>query len=139
MCLPCFSFLKSPTSMKVTFRQLQMGKKLKLADELQMEYRLSQRCLEDHDFYEGVRAGNIFFLLVGFSSSLFVVFCALHIELGCTWDNEYFKFFYYCSVSKRFLFSCNYVELHMQILFFICVQRDGSLRENERVTFNVFL
>ncbi|XP_025082431.1 3-hydroxyisobutyryl-CoA hydrolase, mitochondrial-like isoform X1 [Pomacea canaliculata] len=46
----------SPTSMKVTFRQLQMGKKLKLADELQMEYRLSQRCLEDHDFYEGVRA-----------------------------------------------------------------------------------
>ncbi|KAK7092533.1 hypothetical protein V1264_008264 [Littorina saxatilis] len=46
----------SPTSMKVTLRQLQMGETMSLAEILQIEYRLSQRCLEDHDFYEGVRA-----------------------------------------------------------------------------------
>ena len=44
--------------MKVTLRQLQMGETMNLAEILQVEYRLSQRCLEDHDFYEGVRAGE---------------------------------------------------------------------------------
>jgi enoyl-CoA hydratase/carnithine racemase len=29
-----------------------------LQDVLVMEYRLSQRCAEDHDFCEGVRAGR---------------------------------------------------------------------------------
>lgn len=46
----------SPTSMKVTLRQLQLGQTLNLAEMLQIEYRLSQHCLEDNDFYEGVRA-----------------------------------------------------------------------------------
>ncbi|XP_062862481.1 3-hydroxyisobutyryl-CoA hydrolase, mitochondrial [Trichomycterus rosablanca] len=46
----------SPTSLKLTFRQLQLGAKLSLQDVLVMEYRLSQACMRGHDFYEGVRA-----------------------------------------------------------------------------------
>ncbi|CAH3121125.1 unnamed protein product [Porites lobata] len=46
----------SPTSLKITLRQLQEGAKLNLADCLKMEYRLTQRCMEDNDFYEGIRA-----------------------------------------------------------------------------------
>ncbi|KAK7483606.1 hypothetical protein BaRGS_00025159, partial [Batillaria attramentaria] len=46
----------SPTSMKVTLRQLQTGETLSLAEMLPIEYRLAQHFLEDHDFYEGVRA-----------------------------------------------------------------------------------
>ncbi|KAK5621659.1 hypothetical protein CRENBAI_022043, partial [Crenichthys baileyi] len=46
----------SPTSLKITFRQLQEGATLSLQDVLVMEYRLSQACMRGHDFYEGVRA-----------------------------------------------------------------------------------
>ncbi|XP_012936439.1 3-hydroxyisobutyryl-CoA hydrolase, mitochondrial [Aplysia californica] len=46
----------SPTSMKITLRLLLEGKGRSLAEDLQVEYRLSQRCVEDRDFYEGVRA-----------------------------------------------------------------------------------
>lgn len=46
----------SPTSLKITLRQLQEGAKLNLAGCLKMEYRLTQRCMEDNDFYEGIRA-----------------------------------------------------------------------------------
>jgi len=46
----------SPTSMKITLRLLLEGKSRSLAEDLQVEYRLSQRCCEDKDFYEGVRA-----------------------------------------------------------------------------------
>ncbi|KAL9967456.1 hypothetical protein ACROYT_G025678 [Oculina patagonica] len=46
----------SPISMKITLRQLQEGAKLSLGDCLKMEYRLTQRCMEDNDFYEGIRA-----------------------------------------------------------------------------------
>lgn len=46
----------SPTSMKITLRQLQEGSKLNLAKCLKMEYRLSQRFMEGNDFYEGIRA-----------------------------------------------------------------------------------
>jgi len=47
----------SPTSLKVTFRQIREGGKLKsLGDVLKMEQRLVLRCCEDKDFYEGVRA-----------------------------------------------------------------------------------
>ncbi|KAK3105582.1 hypothetical protein FSP39_001027 [Pinctada imbricata] len=42
--------------MKVTLRQLQEGENMDLQEVLEMEYRLSQRCIEDKDFYEGVRA-----------------------------------------------------------------------------------
>jgi hypothetical protein len=44
--------------MKITLRQLRCGEKMSMAEVLQMEYRLSQRCVEDKDFYEGVRAGE---------------------------------------------------------------------------------
>ncbi|XP_061468880.1 3-hydroxyisobutyryl-CoA hydrolase, mitochondrial isoform X5 [Rhineura floridana] len=46
----------SPTSLKMTFRQLREGASLSLQDVLTMEYRLSQACMRGHDFYEGVRA-----------------------------------------------------------------------------------
>lgn len=46
----------SPTSLKITFKQLQAGATLSLQDVLVMEYRLSQACMRGHDFYEGVRA-----------------------------------------------------------------------------------
>lgn len=43
-------------SLKITFKQLQMGASLSLQDVLVMEYRLSQACMRGCDFYEGVRA-----------------------------------------------------------------------------------
>nr|XP_060620086.1 3-hydroxyisobutyryl-CoA hydrolase, mitochondrial [Anolis sagrei ordinatus] len=46
----------SPTSLKMTFRQLREGASLSLQEILVMEYRLSQACVRGHDFYEGVRA-----------------------------------------------------------------------------------
>ncbi|KAL5019427.1 hypothetical protein ScPMuIL_003490, partial [Solemya velum] len=46
----------SPTSMKVTLRQLIEGESRTLQECLNVEYRISQRCCEDRDFYEGVRA-----------------------------------------------------------------------------------
>nr|XP_006636689.1 PREDICTED: 3-hydroxyisobutyryl-CoA hydrolase, mitochondrial [Lepisosteus oculatus] len=46
----------SPTSLKITFRQLQAGASMSLQDVLVMEYRLSQACMRGQDFYEGVRA-----------------------------------------------------------------------------------
>lgn len=46
----------SPVSMKITMRQLEEGGKLSLAETLKMEYRMSQGCMENDDFYEGIRA-----------------------------------------------------------------------------------
>uniref|UniRef100_A0A7N8WRC2 3-hydroxyisobutyryl-CoA hydrolase n=1 Tax=Mastacembelus armatus TaxID=205130 RepID=A0A7N8WRC2_9TELE len=46
----------SPTSLKITYKQLQTGASLNLQDVLIMEYRLSQACMRGCDFYEGVRA-----------------------------------------------------------------------------------
>ncbi|XP_006113379.2 3-hydroxyisobutyryl-CoA hydrolase, mitochondrial isoform X1 [Pelodiscus sinensis] len=46
----------SPTSLKMTLRQLREGASMNLQDVLTMEYRLSQACMHGHDFYEGVRA-----------------------------------------------------------------------------------
>ncbi|XP_061697110.1 3-hydroxyisobutyryl-CoA hydrolase, mitochondrial [Syngnathoides biaculeatus] len=46
----------SPTSLKLTYKQLQLGATLSLQDVLVMEYRLSQACMRGFDFYEGVRA-----------------------------------------------------------------------------------
>ncbi|TSW62342.1 3-hydroxyisobutyryl-CoA hydrolase, mitochondrial [Bagarius yarrelli] len=46
----------SPTSLKLTFKQMQMGASLSLQEVLVMEYRLTQACMKGHDFYEGVRA-----------------------------------------------------------------------------------
>ncbi|XP_041806646.1 3-hydroxyisobutyryl-CoA hydrolase, mitochondrial [Chelmon rostratus] len=46
----------SPTSLKITYKQLQAGATLSLQEVLVMEYRLSQACMRGCDFYEGVRA-----------------------------------------------------------------------------------
>ena len=47
---------KSPTSLAVTFRQLQEGAALGFDDAMRLEYRLVPRFLAEHDFREGVRA-----------------------------------------------------------------------------------
>jgi enoyl-CoA hydratase len=47
---------KSPTSLKVTFRQIREGRKLEFDECLRMEYRMVNRVVAGHDFYEGVRA-----------------------------------------------------------------------------------
>jgi enoyl-CoA hydratase/carnithine racemase len=50
---------KSPTSLKVTFRQIREGAKLEFDDCMRMEYRMVNRIVAGHDFYEGVRAAII--------------------------------------------------------------------------------
>ena len=47
---------KSPTSLKVTLRQLIVGRGYDLEQALMLEYRLTQHFMAGHDFYEGVRA-----------------------------------------------------------------------------------
>ena len=47
---------KSPTSLKVTLRQLTIGREYDLDAALILEYRLTQHIMAGHDFYEGVRA-----------------------------------------------------------------------------------
>ncbi|XP_064308078.1 3-hydroxyisobutyryl-CoA hydrolase, mitochondrial isoform X1 [Phalacrocorax carbo] len=46
----------SPTSLKMSLRQLREGASMSLQEVFTMEYRLSQACMRGHDFYEGVRA-----------------------------------------------------------------------------------
>lgn len=46
----------SPTSLKVSLRQIRLGKGLDFDEAMKMEYRLSQACMRAHDFYEGIRA-----------------------------------------------------------------------------------
>jgi enoyl-CoA hydratase len=47
---------KSPTSMAIALRQMQLGRSLDLEEALRMEYRIVSRICRGHDFYEGVRA-----------------------------------------------------------------------------------
>jgi enoyl-CoA hydratase len=47
---------KSPTSLKITLRQLTIGRDFDLEAALSLEYRLTQHVMAAHDFYEGVRA-----------------------------------------------------------------------------------
>lgn len=47
---------KSPTSMKVTFRQLREGRRLGFNENMRMEFRIANHTLAGDDFYEGVRA-----------------------------------------------------------------------------------
>ncbi|WP_428149255.1 enoyl-CoA hydratase/isomerase family protein [Brevundimonas sp.] len=48
---------KSPQSLKVTLRQLRVGRAMKtFAEVMAMEYRLGGRVVRSHDFQEGVRA-----------------------------------------------------------------------------------
>ena len=46
----------SPTSLKLTFRQLEKGADMGFDEVMIMEYRLSQACTGGDDLYEGVRA-----------------------------------------------------------------------------------
>ena len=50
---------KSPTSLKVTLRQLILGHAYDLDEALTLEYRLTQHFMKAHDFYEGVRAALV--------------------------------------------------------------------------------
>jgi enoyl-CoA hydratase/carnithine racemase len=50
---------KSPTSLKLTFREMREGRKLSFDDCMRMEFRLSSRILAGNDFTEGVRAAVI--------------------------------------------------------------------------------
>ncbi|MEZ5804768.1 MAG: enoyl-CoA hydratase/isomerase family protein [Rhizobiaceae bacterium] len=47
---------RSPTSLKVTFRQIKAGAMLSMEECMEMEYRILRRMLKGHDFYEGIRA-----------------------------------------------------------------------------------
>ncbi len=48
---------KSPQTLKVAFRQLQLGGQARdFADNMAMEYRIGARVVQRHDFIEGVRA-----------------------------------------------------------------------------------
>jgi enoyl-CoA hydratase len=47
---------KSPTSQKITFHQLREGRHLTFDDCMRMEFRMVNRIIAGHDFYEGVRA-----------------------------------------------------------------------------------
>ena len=50
---------KSPTSLKVTLRQLIAGRGYDIEAALTLEYRLTQHFMRGHDFYEGVRAALV--------------------------------------------------------------------------------
>ncbi len=43
----------SPTSLKVTLKQMRLGKGLGLKEALELEYIMGQHFCADHDFYEG--------------------------------------------------------------------------------------
>jgi enoyl-CoA hydratase len=51
--------MRSPTSLKVTFRHIREARPRDLRQTLMLDYRLACRFLEGHDFYEGVRAALI--------------------------------------------------------------------------------
>jgi len=53
----------SPTSLKITMKGLEEGASMDLQECLQIEYRLSQRCCEDHDFIEGTMSGVLDFII----------------------------------------------------------------------------
>lgn len=47
---------KSPTSLKVTLKQIVAGKGKSMSECMQMEYMIVKHFIRGHDFYEGVRA-----------------------------------------------------------------------------------
>jgi len=50
---------KSPTSLKITFRQIREGGHKGFDDCMRMEWRMANRVIRGHDFYEGTRAAVI--------------------------------------------------------------------------------
>lgn len=47
---------KSPTSLKITYRQICEGAQLDFDECMKLEFRMTNRIVAGHDFYEGVRA-----------------------------------------------------------------------------------
>jgi len=47
---------RSPTSLNIAFRQIRAGAMLSMDECMAMEFRILNRMLEGHDFYEGIRA-----------------------------------------------------------------------------------
>ncbi len=47
---------RSPTSLKVTFEELKRGEQLSFDECMRMEFRMTRRFLQMHDFFEGIRA-----------------------------------------------------------------------------------
>lgn len=47
---------KSPTSLKVTRKQMQLGINKSIDECMKMEYQLAKHFLQSHDFFEGIRA-----------------------------------------------------------------------------------
>lgn len=50
---------RSPTSLAVTFRQITSGLTKSMDDCMRMEFRILNRMLAGHDFYEGIRAALV--------------------------------------------------------------------------------
>ncbi|MET3660194.1 enoyl-CoA hydratase/isomerase family protein [Aquamicrobium ahrensii] len=50
---------RSPTSLKVTWREIREGAGLSMDDCMRMEFRVLNRMLDGHDFYEGIRAALV--------------------------------------------------------------------------------
>ena len=50
---------RSPTSLHVAFREVAAGLTLSMAECMRMEFRILNRMLEGHDFYEGIRAAIV--------------------------------------------------------------------------------
>ncbi len=50
---------RSPTSVKVTHRQISAGQTMSMADCMRMEFRILNRMLAGEDFYEGIRCAII--------------------------------------------------------------------------------
>lgn len=49
----------SPLSLKITFRQLQLGRGMTVEQALALEYRMTQHVMAGHDFFEGIRAALV--------------------------------------------------------------------------------
>ncbi|MHA6685518.1 enoyl-CoA hydratase/isomerase family protein [Mesorhizobium sp. A556] len=50
---------RSPTSLKIAWREISAGQTLSMDECMRMEFRILNRMLAGHDFYEGVRAALI--------------------------------------------------------------------------------
>jgi enoyl-CoA hydratase/carnithine racemase len=50
---------RSPTSLAIAFRQIAAGHTLSMDECMRMEFRILNRMLTGHDFYEGIRAALI--------------------------------------------------------------------------------
>jgi enoyl-CoA hydratase len=46
----------SPLSLKITYRQLELGRGMAVEAALALEYRMTQHVMQGHDFFEGIRA-----------------------------------------------------------------------------------